>query len=260
MIRKWICLFGVLASIAAPGILQVQAIEVYAKAKEVEAVNGTNVKLQCTFKSTEPISEDSVIVSWNFKPLNNGPEEAVFHYQENPFPPTEGRFKGHAVWSGDIMGEDASISLNDVQFSFNGTYSCQVHNPPDFEGFAAEVILKVVLKASVSDIQILAASVGGAIAVIIVILIIFAVLRKRLRRNREPSVELREPEWKDPTVCKPEEAIHLMVVAKAVAAGSSDDDDDDEESDDDDDDEDDGEDEDDDDDDDDDDGDDDDDD
>lgn len=54
--------------------------------------------------------------------------------------------------------------------------------------------------ASVSEIQILAASVGGAIGVIIVLLIIFVLVRKKLKRSHEPEVELREREWKDPTV------------------------------------------------------------
>ncbi|XP_031427674.1 myelin protein zero-like protein 2b isoform X1 [Clupea harengus] len=203
MIRTWICLFAVLAGFATPGIVQVRAIEVYMNRKEVEAVNGTSVKLQCTFKSSEPIFEDSVIVGWNFRPLKPGAEETVFHYQEGPFPPTEGRFKGHAVWSGDIMKEDASITLLDVQFNFNGTFSCEVRNPPDFQGIAGEVILKVVEKASISDIKILAASVGGAIAVVIVILIIFVLVRRRLSLrddDEEPEVELRESLRKDPTV------------------------------------------------------------
>lgn len=189
-----------LAGFATPGLVQVEAIEVYTAGKELEAVNGTSIKLQCTFKSTEPISEDAVIVSWTFKPLKGGQEETVFHYQEEPFPPTEGRFKGHAVWSGDIMKADASITLHDVQFSFNGTFMCQVRNPPDFQGLVGEVVLKVVKKASFSDIEILGASVGGAIGVIVISLIVFAVVRWRLRRHNEPDVELQERQWKDPTV------------------------------------------------------------
>jgi len=57
-----------------------------------------------------------------------------------------GRFKGHAVWSGDIMRQDVSITLHEVPPTFNGTYSCQVRNPPDVHGSNAEIILKVVDK------------------------------------------------------------------------------------------------------------------
>lgn len=70
----------------------------------------------------------------------------VFYYQDVPYPPTEGRFKGHAVWSGDIMKRDVSITLHEVPPTFNGTYICQVRNPPDVHGSNGEIILKVVNK------------------------------------------------------------------------------------------------------------------
>lgn len=63
----------------------------------------------------------------------------VFYYQEAPYPPMTGRFKGHAVWSGDIMRQDVSITLHEVPPTFNGTYSCQVRNPPDVHGSNAEI-------------------------------------------------------------------------------------------------------------------------
>lgn len=44
---------------------------------EVEAVNGTEVRLKCTFKSKHPVSLSSVTVSWNFRPLGQGAEESV---------------------------------------------------------------------------------------------------------------------------------------------------------------------------------------
>uniref|UniRef100_A0AAY4ALT9 Ig-like domain-containing protein n=1 Tax=Denticeps clupeoides TaxID=299321 RepID=A0AAY4ALT9_9TELE len=177
-------------------LLQVGAIEIVTP-KELEAVNGTSVRLKCTFKSTHPVSENSVSVSWSFKPLQPGPDESVFHYQDGPFPPTIGRFKGHAVWSGDILGNDASITLNDVQFSFNGTYICQVRNPPDFQGFAGEISLKVVQTVSFSEIKILAIAVGGAIALVIIALVIFMVVSVCKRRHEDPELEMREKEWKE---------------------------------------------------------------
>lgn len=43
-----------------------------------------------------------------------------------------------------MLKYDGSITLNDVQFSFNGTYTCQVRNPPDVHGFTGEIRLEVV--------------------------------------------------------------------------------------------------------------------
>lgn len=67
-----------------------------------------------------------------------------FYYHEKPFPPDRGQFKGHAVWSGNVLKSDGSIKLNNVQYSFNGTYTCQVRNPPDVHGFTSEIRLEVV--------------------------------------------------------------------------------------------------------------------
>lgn len=58
------------------GVRHVSAIDIYTPA-DVEAVNGTSVKLKCTFSSSHPVSLQSVTVSWNFRPLNSGTEESV---------------------------------------------------------------------------------------------------------------------------------------------------------------------------------------
>lgn len=58
------------------GVRRVGGIDIYTP-KEVEAVNGTDVKLKCTFTSTQPVSIQSVTVSWNFRPMNSGSDESV---------------------------------------------------------------------------------------------------------------------------------------------------------------------------------------
>lgn len=68
----------------------------------------------------------------------------VFYYHEKPFPPVEGRFRKKVEWAGDVSGRDGSVVLRKVPFSFNGTFSCQVKNPPDVHGNVGEVRLRVV--------------------------------------------------------------------------------------------------------------------
>lgn len=46
-------------------------------ASEVEVVNGTDVELRCTFRSSYTVSHKSVSVTWLFQGLNPGAEEAV---------------------------------------------------------------------------------------------------------------------------------------------------------------------------------------
>ena len=68
----------------------------------------------------------------------------VFYYQEKAYPPAEGRFRKKALWAGDILAGDASIIIREVKFTFNGTFSCQVKNPPDVHGNPGTVKLTVV--------------------------------------------------------------------------------------------------------------------
>lgn len=70
----------------------------------------------------------------------------VFYFRETEYPPKQGRFHGHVEWSGDVLKRDASITLNNVPPTFNGTYICQVRNPPDVHGSNGETILRVVNK------------------------------------------------------------------------------------------------------------------
>lgn len=51
---------------------------------------------------------------------------------------------------GDINKRDASIQLSPAQFSDNGTFFCDVKNPPDVTGTPARTELRVVLKGEMS--------------------------------------------------------------------------------------------------------------
>nr|XP_029132496.1 myelin protein zero-like protein 2 [Labrus bergylta] len=199
MSRVWLLLL--LGGLVLPGVRHVSGIDIYTPS-EVEAVNGTNVKLKCTFTSNRPVSLQSVTVSWNFRSLNSGSDESVFYYQEMPYPPQHGRFKGHAVWSGDILRRDASITLHEVPPTFNGTFICQVRNRPDVHGSNGEIVFRVVNKVSLSEIGILAAAVGGACGVILILLGIFVAVRFCKKKHMENDIEMHteESKRKDPTV------------------------------------------------------------
>lgn len=198
VVRIWLLFLG---GLALPGVRHVSGIDIFTPS-EMEAVNGTDVRLKCTFSSNHPVSPQSVTVSWYFRPLQPGPDESVFYYDREPYPPDEGRFKGHVVWSGDVSRKDASITLQEVPPTFNGTYICQVRNRPDVHGSNGEIVLKVVNKVSLSEISILAIAVGGAIVAILVVLGIFVAVKFCRKQPMDSDVEMhsREQEWKDRTV------------------------------------------------------------
>lgn len=58
------------------GVLQVSGMRIYTSG-DVEAVNGTDVRLRCTFQTSAPINADAVMISWTFRPLKPGREDSV---------------------------------------------------------------------------------------------------------------------------------------------------------------------------------------
>ncbi|TNN47281.1 Myelin protein zero-like protein 2 [Liparis tanakae] len=193
----------------------------------MEAVNGTDVRLKCTFQSSSTINPNNIVISWSFRPLKPGREETVFHYQQRPYPPLEGIFRKRISWAGDIMGRDASIIIQEVKFTYNGTYICQVKNPPDVHGSVGEIRLRVVTTASFSELLLLALAIGGGIAAVVFLLVIVVSCRrckKRRQRQQEGSEEAprKKKERKDPTVCHPSRAIHLYMSETTLEIDSSD--------------------------------------
>ncbi|KAM3615346.1 uncharacterized protein V6R79_000699 [Siganus canaliculatus] len=200
MCVKGLWFLAVLSGLAASGVLQVSGMRIYT-AGDVEAVNGTDVRLKCTFQSSAPIDPNKVVVSWTFRPLKPGREESVFHYQLRPYPPPDGIFRKRVAWAGDVMGRDASIILHQVKFTYNGTYVCQVKNPPDVHGAVGEIRLRVVTTASFSELLILALAIGGGITGVVFLLIVIVTCRrcKKRQRHLEGSEEVPRKERKDPT-------------------------------------------------------------
>uniref|UniRef100_A0A803JAT9 Myelin protein P0 n=1 Tax=Xenopus tropicalis TaxID=8364 RepID=A0A803JAT9_XENTR len=159
--------------------------------KELEAINGTDTRLKCTFSSSAPVG-DNVIIAWMFRPISGGDDQTIFYYHKNPYPPTDGHFQGRAVWDGNIMRNDASIVIRNIQSTDNGTYLCQVKNPPDVHVEMGEIQVRVVNKAKLSEIFVLALVIGVGSAVIILIVLAFVLCRyyriKKIHRSTPVSV------------------------------------------------------------------------
>ncbi|XP_054456322.1 myelin protein zero-like protein 2 [Anoplopoma fimbria] len=202
MCVKGLCFLTVLSGLAASGVLQVSGMHIYTSG-DMEAVNGTDVRLKCTFQSSSAINPNAIVISWSFRPLKPGSnDESVFHYQQRPYPPLEGIFRKRVSWAGDVMGRDASIILQQVKFTYNGTYICQVKNPPDVHGTSGEIRLRVVTTASFSELLLLALAIGGGITAVVILLLIIVSCRrckKRSQRQHEGNEEAPRKERKDPT-------------------------------------------------------------
>uniref|UniRef100_A0A8D0L3K9 Myelin protein zero like 2 n=1 Tax=Sphenodon punctatus TaxID=8508 RepID=A0A8D0L3K9_SPHPU len=116
----------------------------------------------------------------------------VFYYYEEPYPPQSGRFMGRVTWDGNTNRNDASIQLWSVTPTDNGTFLCQVKNPPDVDGMIGEIQLSVVLRVNFSEIHILALAIGSACALMIILVIVVVVYRHQRKKRQEKRMEMVE--------------------------------------------------------------------
>ncbi|XP_012867916.1 PREDICTED: myelin protein zero-like protein 1 [Dipodomys ordii] len=133
---------------------RVSTLEVYTP-KEISVANGTQGKLTCTFKSTN-VTGRLTTVSWSFRPEGTNTTVSFFHYFQGQvyfgnYPP----FKDRISWAGDLDKKDASINIENMQFIHNGTYICDVKNPPDIVVQPGRIRLYVVEKASLPSLPVM---------------------------------------------------------------------------------------------------------
>ncbi|EFB22949.1 hypothetical protein PANDA_018065, partial [Ailuropoda melanoleuca] len=163
------------------------ALEVYTP-KEIFVANGTQGKLTCKFKSTNTTGT-LTSVSWSFQPEGTDTTVSFFHYSQGQvYPGNYPPFKDRISWAGDLDKKDASISIENMQFIHNGTYICDVKNPPDIVAQPGHIRLYVVEKETLPVFPVWVV-VGIVTAVVLgltlLISMILAVLYRRRNSKRD---------------------------------------------------------------------------
>ncbi|KAM7053697.1 myelin protein zero-like protein 1 isoform 2-T2 [Molossus nigricans] len=179
---RWRSLWSVLA--AALGLLTsgVSAMEIYTP-KEIYVANGTQGKLSCRFKSAN-ITSRLTTVSWSFQAVGTDTTVSFFHYSQGQvyvgnYPP----FKDSISWAGNLDQADASINIENTQFSHNGTYICDVKNPPDIVVHPGYIRLHVVEKEDLPTFPVTVV-VGIVIAVVVGLTLLISMILAVLYRRR----------------------------------------------------------------------------
>ncbi|TRZ03864.1 hypothetical protein DNTS_000496, partial [Danionella cerebrum] len=156
-----------------PRILSaVSAIEIFSPV-ELFVENGTTATLTCSFKSKEAVSS-ATSVTWSFQPDGENTQQTVilYHLGGTSYPGSLAQFNVRVEWAGDMNKRDASIRVLQMQFKDNGTFSCDVKNPPDITGQSSHTRVLVI--------------VGGVIGAVIGIILISVVTYLIIRRQ-EPQ-------------------------------------------------------------------------
>ncbi|XP_057676590.1 myelin protein zero-like protein 1 isoform X2 [Corythoichthys intestinalis] len=152
-LRRRVFMVGFIAFVLSASAL---AIDIFTK-PEVIVKNGTACVLRCTFKSNEVVSS-YITADWSFQ--SNQPHNQFFKAPYTIFYFFDGKvvvsseFEDRVQFIGDINKKDVSIQINPVQFGDNGTYTCEVKNPPDISSTSARTELRVVLRAPVPALAI----------------------------------------------------------------------------------------------------------
>uniref|UniRef100_A0A672YPB0 Sodium channel, voltage-gated, type II, beta n=1 Tax=Sphaeramia orbicularis TaxID=375764 RepID=A0A672YPB0_9TELE len=160
----------------------------------INALNGTNVKIQCTFTSCYKMDATRFAMNWTYQETLNDTEEMVMLLVSTH------RFGDRVTFTGNLDKNDLSVTLSDVQLEDEGIYNCYVRNPPDrFQGHGVirlNVLTELPPPSRHSTIAVaIGASVGGALALLILSMVVVKCLRRH-RKQELISEEKMEEEGK----------------------------------------------------------------
>ncbi|GCC29516.1 hypothetical protein chiPu_0007958, partial [Chiloscyllium punctatum] len=198
------------------------AVEVTVKYNHLNATEGGNVTLQCTYTTTvDNLSE--LNIQWTFlgtttkKPKQQTSCATGYNVDDNSVmlcPKTVHMFdrRGLCSWQHQIYFSEgkqiyineefkgrlvathapgnASITIEKLRPSDTGNYLCQVDNPPDFDGTNIRSIVLTVL-ASEND-HIIGAIIGAILAAIVIGAIVWVIAKKtkkKAKKNMEKDTE-----------------------------------------------------------------------
>ncbi|XP_024863350.1 sodium channel subunit beta-2 isoform X2 [Kryptolebias marmoratus] len=166
----------------------------------ITALNGTTVTIPCTFTSCYKIDLTKFGMNWTYQETKNDTEEKFMHYNRKRMQALPlNRFGDRVVFSGNLDKNDLSITLSDVQLEDEGIYNCYVKNPPDRiqgHGFIQFKVVTEIPPPRDSTIAVaIGASVGGALALLILSMVVVKCLRRH-RKQELISEEKMEEEGK----------------------------------------------------------------
>ncbi|XP_062951931.1 junctional adhesion molecule-like [Cynocephalus volans] len=102
---------------------------------------GDSALMGCVFQSTE--EKRVTKVDWMLSPGQHAKDEYVLYYYANLSVPM-GRFQNRVHLVGDLLHNDGSLLLQDVQEADQGTYTCEIRLERESLVFKKEVVLYVL--------------------------------------------------------------------------------------------------------------------
>ncbi|GAB0199734.1 sodium channel subunit beta-2 [Grus japonensis] len=195
---------SLLLSLAPTGL----GMEVMAPAT-INALNGSSVKLSCTFNSCYKVENKQFSLNWTYQECRNCSEELFLQFRMKIMNKQLDRFGNRVEFTGNPTKYDVSFTLKNVQLEDEGTYNCYVLNPPDRHRGHASISLKVLTKEPPKHDStvavIVGASVGGFLAVVILVLMVVKCVRRKKQQRLNTDDQKTEEEGKTDGEGNPDE-------------------------------------------------------
>ncbi|XP_060929722.1 sodium channel subunit beta-2 [Limanda limanda] len=170
----------------------------------INALNGSSVKIPCTFTSCYKMDVNTFIMNWTYQETYNDTKEMfmIFSKRKEMATLRTDRFGDRVMFAGNLVKNDLSITLSDIQVEDMGIYNCYVMNFPDrTEGYGS-IQLNVVTELPPprdSTIAVaIGASVGGALALLILSMVVLKCLRRHQKQELIPEEKMEEEGKLDP--------------------------------------------------------------
>ncbi|XP_038635101.1 sodium channel subunit beta-2 isoform X2 [Scyliorhinus canicula] len=166
----------------------------------VVKLNGTSAKLTCTFNSCYEVNEKRFFLNWTYSECEECPHDLFVQFRHKVVIHKNEHFSGRVEWSGNLVKNDVSLTIHDIQLSDEGFYNCSVLNPPDRHNGWGLIYLRVVTEVAPERDStvavIIGASVGGFLAVVILILVIVKCVRRKKKQDHQSEDQKTEEEGK----------------------------------------------------------------
>ncbi|XP_074071264.1 sodium channel regulatory subunit beta-2 isoform X1 [Macrotis lagotis] len=149
----------------------------------LNVLNGTTVRLTCTFNSCYTVNNKQFSLNWTYQECKNCTEEMFLQFRMKIINLKPNRFGDRVEFTGNPSKYDVSVTLNNVQLEDEGTYNCYVMNPPDRNRGLGKIFLQVLTQVpperDSTVAVIVGASVGGFLAVVILVLMVVKCVRRK---------------------------------------------------------------------------------
>ncbi|KAM4627956.1 sodium channel regulatory subunit beta-2 [Polymixia lowei] len=159
-------------------------------ASEINALNGSTIKISCVFTSCYKMYTSKFTMNWTYQETLNDTEEMFMTYysKKGMVPLRSDRFGERVLFAGNLDKNDLSITLADVQIEDEGVYNCYVKNPPDRIQGHGVIQLNVVTKLPTPRDSTIAVAIGASVGGALALLILSMVVVKCLRRHRKQEL------------------------------------------------------------------------